>query len=399
MTVARTLEGYPRAVETSAEQERGDEHQVTPLELFFDLVFVFAITQVTRLLADDPTWGGVLRGMLVLAALWWAWTTYASLTSAMDVDEGAVRLAMLTATGAMLIVALAVPGAFADDAVLFAVAYLLVRLIHLVLSAIVGRDDPNRRSALVRFAPTAIAGASLLVLAGFLEGNARIAVWVLALGVDYLGPVVIGIGRGWRIAPEHFAERHGLIILIALGESIIAIGVGAGFELVPGVITAAMLGIVVVSALWWLYFDVAAIIARTRLVEAKGLEQARLARDAYNYLHLPMVAAIVLFALGLKTVIGHVGDTLDTVPAVALCGGAALYLLGHIAFLLRATGYLFRRRTIGAVLLLALIPAAVAIPALAALALVSTVCSLVVAYEAIRYRTARVQVRHPELAA
>jgi low temperature requirement protein LtrA len=399
MTVARTLEGYPRAVETSAEQERGDEHQVTPLELLFDLVFVFAITQVTRLLADDPTWGGVLRGMLVLAALWWAWTTYASLTSAMDVDEGAVRLAMLTATGAMLIVALAVPGAFADDAVLFAVAYLLVRLIHLVLSAIVGRDDPNRRSALVRFAPTAIAGASLLVLAGFLEGNARIAVWVLALGVDYLGPVVIGIGRGWRIAPEHFAERHGLIILIALGESIIAIGVGAGFELVPGVITAAMLGIVVVSALWWLYFDVAAIIARTRLVEAKGLEQARLARDAYNYLHLPMVAAIVLFALGLKTVIGHVGDTLDTVPAVALCGGAALYLLGHIAFLLRATGYLFRRRTIGAVLLLALIPAAVAIPALAALALVSTVCSLVVAYEAIRYRTARVQVRHPELAA
>jgi low temperature requirement protein LtrA len=399
MTVARTLEGYPRAVETSAEQERGDEHQVTPLELFFDLVFVFAITQVTRLLADDPTWGGVLRGMLVLAALWWAWTTYASLTSAMDVDEGAVRLAMLTATGAMLIVALAVPGAFADDAVLFAVAYLLVRLIHLVLSAIVGRDDPKRRSALVRFAPTAIAGASMLVLAGFLEGNARIAVWVLALGVDYLGPVVIGIGRGWRIAPEHFAERHGLIILIALGESIIAIGVGAGFELVPGVITAAMLGIVVVSALWWLYFDVAAIIARTRLVEAKGLEQARLARDAYNYLHLPMVAAIVLFALGLKTVIGHVGDTLDTVPAVALCGGAALYLLGHIAFLLRATGYLFRRRTIGAVLLLALIPAAVAIPALAALALVSTVCSLVVAYEAIRYRTARVQVRHPELAA
>jgi low temperature requirement protein LtrA len=148
MTVARTLEGYPRAVETSAEQERGDEHQVTPLELLFDLVFVFAITQVTRLLADDPTWGGVLRGMLVLAALWWAWTTYASLTSAMDVDEGAVRLAMLTATGAMLIVALAVPGAFADDAVLFAVAYLLVRLIHLVLSAIVGRDDPNRRSAL-----------------------------------------------------------------------------------------------------------------------------------------------------------------------------------------------------------------------------------------------------------
>ena len=381
------------------ELEHDDEHQVTPLELFFDLVFVFAITQVTSLLAHDPTWRGVLHGMLVLAALWWAWTTFASLTSAIDVDEGGVRLAMLASTLAMLFVALAVPGAFSDDAVLFGVAYLVVRLFHLVLSAIVGRHEPNRRSALVRFAPTAILGASLLVLAGFLHGNERIAVWVIALAIDYLGPVVIGIGRGWRIAPEHFAERHGLIVLIALGESIIAIGAGAGFELVTGVLVAAALGLVVLSALWWLYFDVASILVRRRLTQARGLEQARLARDAYNYLHLPMVAGIVLFALGLKTTIGHVGEALDTVPAVALCGGAALYLLGHIAFLFRTTGRVFRRRTVGAVALLALTPAAVAIPALAALALVSVVCSLVVAYEVIRYRAARVRVRHPELVA
>ena len=380
------------------ELEHDDEHQVTPLELFFDLVFVFAITQVTSLLAHDPTWRGVLHGMLVLAALWWAWTTFASLTSAIDVDEGGVRLAMLASTLAMLFVALAVPGAFGDDAVLFGVAYVVVRLFHLVLSAIVGRDEPNRRSALVRFAPTAILGASLLVLAGFLHGNERIAVWVIALAIDYLGPVVIGIGRGWRIAPEHFAERHGLIVLIALGESIIAIGAGAGFELVAGVMAAAALGLVVVSALWWLYFDVASILARRRLTQASGLEQAQLARDAYNYLHMPMVAGIVLFALGLKTTIGHVGEALDTVPAVALCGGAALYLLGHIAFLFRTTGRVFRRRTVGAVALLALTPAAVAIPALAALALVSAVCSVVVAYEVIRYRAARVLVRHPELA-
>src|SRR6266545_543315 len=147
--------------------------------------------------------------------------------AAAGVDEGGVRLAMLVSMGAMLVVALAVPGAFGGDAVLFAVAYLFVRLIHLVLSAVVGRDDPDRLGALLRFAPTAIFGASLLVLAGFLDGNARIAVWVVALAIDYLGPAVIGVGRGWRIAPEHFAEWHGLIILIALGESIIAIGVGA----------------------------------------------------------------------------------------------------------------------------------------------------------------------------
>jgi len=336
--------------------------------------------------------------MLVLAAVWWAWTGYAWLTSASDVDEGGVRLAMLAAMGAMLGVGLAVPGAFGGDAVLFGAAYLLVRVLHLVLSAIVGRDDPDRRSALLRFAPTATLGASLLLLAGFLEGHQRIAVWVGALAIDYLGPAVIGVGRGWRVAPEHFAERHGVIILIALGESIIAIGVGAGFELVTGVLAAAALGIVVVSALWWLYFDVAAIFARRRLMQASGVERARLARDSYTYLHLPMVAGIVLFAFGLRTTLGHVGAALDTVPAVGLCGGAALYLLGHIGFLFRTIGRVFRRRTVGAVVLLALVPAAVAIPALAALGLVSAVCSLLVAYEAIGRREYRGQVRHPERA-
>jgi low temperature requirement protein LtrA len=144
---------------------------------------------------------------------------------------------------------------------------------------------------------------------------------------------------------------------------------------------------------------VAAIFARRRLMEAKGLELHRLALHAYSYLHLPLIAGIVLFALGLKTTVDHVGEALDTVPAVGLCGGAALCLLGHIAFLFRTTGRVFRRRTIGAVVLIALVPAAVAIPALAALALVSAVCSSIVVYEAIRYRAARVQVRHPELAA
>ena len=379
--------------------ERDSEHAVTPLELFFDLVFVFGFTQVTSLLVADPTWGGVLRGMLVLAALWWAWSVYAWLTSAMDVDEGGVRLVMLASMGAMFGVALAVPGAFGDDAVLFGVAYLLVRLLHLVLSAVVTGDDPDRRGALLRFAPTAILGPSLLVVAAFLDEDARVAVWMVALAIDYLGPVVVGVGRGWRVAPEHFAERHGLIVLIALGESLIAIGAGAGFDLDAGVIAAAALGIVVVAALWWLYFDVAAIIARNRLMQATGLDLHWLALHSYSYLHLPLVAGIVLFALGLKTTLGDVGETLATVPAVALCGGAALYLLGHIAFLFRATGYLFRRRTIGALALLALTPVALVVPALAALALVSAVCTLVVAYEVIRYRVARLELRHPELAA
>ena len=264
--------------------------------------------------------------MLVVAALWWAWSVYAWLTSAIDVDEGGVRLVMLAATAAMFGMALAVPGAFGDDAVLFGVAYLLVRMLHLALSGIVARDEPDRRDALLRFAPTAILGASLLVVAGFLDGREQIAVWLVALAIDYLGPAVIGPGGGWRVAPEHFAERHGLILIIALGESIIAIGLGAGFELGTGVIAASVLGIVVVSALWWLYFDVAAILVRRRLMQARGLDLHRLALHAYSYLHLPMIAGIVFFALGLKTTVGDAGEQLDTVPAVALCGGAALYL-------------------------------------------------------------------------
>ena len=383
--------------EPELEQNADVEHRVTPLELFFDLAFVFGFTQVTTLLVDDPSWGGIFRGMLVLAALWWAWTGFAWFTSTLDVDEGGVRLAMLAAMAAVFAAALAVPGAFGDDALLFGFAYLFVRVLHIVLYAIVSKDDPDLRGALLRLAPSELLGALLLVVAGFLDGDAQIAAWVVALAVDYLGPAFNKLD-GWRIAPEHFAERHGLIILIALGESLIAIGVGAGFELVPRVMIAAGLGLVVVSALWWLYFDVAAIFQRMRLVEAGGVEQVREALASFSYLHLPMVAGIVLFAFGLEDTLHHVDDTLATVPAAALCGGAALYLLGHVVSLFRATRRVFRRRTIGGLALLALIPVATAIPALAALALVGAVCSSVVAYEAIAHREHRVHVRHPELA-
>jgi low temperature requirement protein LtrA len=372
------------------------EHRVTPLELFFDLVFVFAITQVTRLLAEDTTWMGLLHAMLVLAAVWWAWTGYAWLTNTVDAEEGAVRIAVLAAMAAMLVVSIAVPTVFTDHGVLFAGAFLVVRALHVVLYSIAGRNEPDLLGAVLRFTPTVLFGSSLLLIAGFLHGNTRLALWLVALAVDYAGPAIFGRGRGWRVSPEHFVERHSLVIIIALGESIIAIGAGA--ELGVGVVVGAVLAIVVVSALWWLYFDVMVILARTRLSQATGVDQARLARDGYSYLHLPMVAGIVLFALGLKKTLAHVGDELDTIPAVCLCGGVGLYLLAQILFFLRNNRRLFRRRTIGMLVSLALIPAATALPALASLGLVAGVCVFVVAYEAIRHREHRAQVRHPELA-
>ncbi|HET8526688.1 MAG TPA: low temperature requirement protein A, partial [Actinomycetota bacterium] len=306
------------------------DQRVTPLELFFDLVVVFAFTQVTQFMSRDLTWRGVGHGLLVLAAIWWAWTGYAWLTNALEPEAGAVRAGMFAAMAAMLVVALAVPGAFGADAAVFGVAYVIVRALNLVLDAIAGARDPDLFLALRGFVPTAMIGAVVILVAGFFHGLAQTALWVVALALLY-GGALVGRGRGWHISPAHFAERHGLIVIIALGESIVAIGVGAfGLSLTPGIITAAVLAVVVIATLWWAYFDVIAILAQRELSNTSGAVRARLARDNYSYLHMPMIAGIVLFALGLKTTIAHVGEPLGAVPAAALCGGLAVYFLTHV---------------------------------------------------------------------
>jgi low temperature requirement protein LtrA len=371
---------------------REAENPVTPLELFFDLVFVFAITQVTGFMSDDPTWEGIGRGLLILAALWWGWGAYAWLTNEIDPNEGSARLAMFGSMAAMFVAALAVPHAFDTDAVLFGLAYFAVRLMHIVLFA---EATPNVdvRQATFRLARTAIPGPALLIAAGFLDGWSEIALWLLALTIDYSGPFVFGV-RGFSISAEHFAERYGLIVIIALGESIVAIGIGAaGIELGATVVVASLLGIALVCALWWAYFDIVAVVARRKLVEARGHERVRLARDSFSYLHLPMFAGIVLVALGLKKVLGHVGDPLETVPAAALCGGVALYLLSHDAMRYRSVGSVNPRRLLAAAAAAALLPAATRVDGVVSLALVAGVCVAFVAYETVRYRAARARLR------
>jgi low temperature requirement protein LtrA len=366
---------------------------VTPLELFFDLVFVFAITQVTRLLTADPHWVGLLRALLLLAVLWWAWSAYAWLTNTLDPDEGGVRVAMLAAIAAMLIVSLAAPRAFGRDGVMFAVAYIVVRAFHLVLYALAGRDDRDLRRAVLRVVPTVALGGALLVLAGFLDGSAKLACWAAAVAIDY-GGVLIGHMRGWRNSPEHFVERFGGIILIALGESIVALGVGAAdVRLDAGVVTAALLGFCVVACLWWSYFDWVFFVARSRLAELDGSDRARLARDGYSYLHLPMVFGIVLFAFGLTTALHAPGRVLAAVPAFALVCGIALYLLAHVAFRLRIGGGLGHGRPVAAAVLVALLAVATHVPALVALAFVATVGVALILYEVLRYREARARIR------
>jgi low temperature requirement protein LtrA len=371
-----------------------ESERVTPLELFFDLVFVLALTQCTTLIAHTPTWEGMLKGLLVLGMLWWSWVGYAWLTSVIDPEEGTVRLVMFAAMAAFLVCALCVPGAFGSEALLFACAYAVVRGAHIVLFVLASRYDAELRRSVNGLAASTAIGVGLIFAAAFAGGALQLGLWGLALVLDAGGPYLFG-ADGWKLVPGHFAERHGAIVIIALGESIVALGIGAKAVLSAGVVTAAVLGVVIAAALWWVYFDVTAIVAERRLSQAKeGRERNEIARDSYSYLHFPMVAGIALIAVGMKLTIEHVDVSLKLVPAVALLGGAAMYLLAHVAFRLRNMHTLSGRRLVCSLVLLALLPAATALPAIATLGILAALLSALIAYEALRYADSRDRIRH-----
>ena len=385
-----------------------DEHSgVTTLELFFDLVFVFAITQVTAFMADDLGWRGALRGLVLLALLWWSWCSYSWLGNQARADEGIVRSAMIGAMAALFVVALAIPEAWGDDGggisapVLLAVCLGLVRLGHLAVYVVAAGEDTALRRTVLRTAVPVVAAAVLLVVGAVLGGPAQTVLWALALLVDYSG--VYLLGGGWRLpAPGHFAERYGLIVIIALGESLIAVGVGAGdLPLTVPVVVGALLGLTVSVALWWLYFDVVAPVAERVLRRAQGEERVRLARDSYTYLHFPMVAGIIYLALGLKKVAQYISDTehhaltdpLKGTGLWALYYGVAAYLLAHLAFRKRNIGSVNRPRAVAVVLLLAGPLAVAPLPALAQLAVLAAVLVGLIAFEVVHYAEARAAVR------
>ncbi len=372
--------------------------QVKPLELFFDLVFVLALTQCTALMSHHPTWAGLAQGLLVLGVLWWSWVGYAWLTSVVDPEEGTVRIVIFGAMAALLIVAICVPKAFGSLALEFALAYGAVRGAHIALFMLASRDDPELRRSTNGLAVGTAIGVGLLIGASFLDGLAQAAVWLAALLLDMGEPFLFG-SAGWKLVPGHFAERHGLVIIIALGESIVSIGVGAEAHLTAGIALAAALGIAVAAALWWIYFDVVALVSARRLARsAEGKERNELARDSYSYLHFPMVAGIVLSAMGMKKALAHVDDPLDVVPAFALLGGVALYLLGHVAFRLRHIRTVNRQRLLLAGALLAFLPIAVELSALATLAIVAAALWGLIAYETLSYGEGRDRVRHRDSA-
>jgi low temperature requirement protein LtrA len=369
------------------------EHRVSTLELFFDLVFVFAFTQVTTLWVEQATWGGLGRGLLVICALWWAWASYAWLTNAADVEADSVLGMMLFATGALFVAALAVPEAFGAQRFVFAVAFFTVLASFVGLYALVSRREPDLLAAVLRISWPVVSGAALIVAAAFTPTGWRPAIWSLALIIGFFGPLLSGV-EGWRVYPAHFAERHGLIVIIAIGESLGSIGFGArATPLDARVIVAVVLGFLAAASFWLGYFDYASGGVRDLLARRRGTERVAFARDAYTYAHLPMVVGIVLFAFGVRTTLVHVGAELPLIPALALCCGPALYLLGFVALRWRATRTLGRGRPTAVVGFALLTAAATHVPALAALALVTVAWGALHAYELIGWREERARRR------
>lgn len=386
-----------------------ESHRVTTLELFFDLVFVFALTQVTALMADDPSARGLGRGLVLLALLWFGWTSYAWLGNQAQADEGLLRVAMLVTMGALFVVALTIPESFDDlpgglfGPFVLAACYATVRIAHLVVYLVAAGDDTDLRHRLfVTSVPTAV--ACLLLVGGGAAGSPwQSVLWAMALVVDYAGVFASGT-EGWRVySAAHFAERHGLIVIVAIGESVVAVGAGVAAEPVTAaVVLAAMLALGVSVTLWWVYFDVVALVAEGVLAGLQGEPRSRLARDSYTYLHFPMVAGIIYLALGVKKVLEYVahvdehdlGDALPWVPVIALYGGAVLYLAALSALRRRNIGGWNRQRLAACAALLLLMPVAASIPALVALALLTVVLVALISFEALRMSSERDRIRH-----
>ena len=381
---------------------------VTPLELFFDLVFVFALTQVTAYMTHELSWHGVLRGVLVVMVLWWSWTGFAWVANVVSADEGQIKLVMLVAMAAMFLLALCIPEAF-DDApgglsgpVVLAVCYLIFRLMHLVLFWILSQNDRGLRQQVLRFAPSVLGGTTLLLIATRFEGWTQTALWVAALVVDYVG-TALGGASGWRLpAPGHFAERHGLIIIVALGESIVAIGVGVAERPISvPIIVASVLGLLLASAMWWAYFDVSALQGEHALSSEPIETRPRLGRNAYSFAHLPLVIGVVLTAFGIKKVLEYVSDTtghtladpLKGVALGALVGGVVLYLLAHVVFKWLTVHHLSVIRLAAAAIILLAAPLIDSLPALGQLGFVAGVLTLTLVVESLIWAESRHQIR------
>ena len=334
----------------------GAEQKTTTLELFYDLVFVFAITQVSHFLLEHLTWEGAGQAALVLLVVWWSWNYTTWVTNELDPEAIAVRLLLIGLMLASFLMAIAIPEAFGDRALLFAGAYVTIQIgRHTFLTFFAADRGTLERARAGRILVWFVAAGILWVAGAVVEGPARTALWLAALAVDYGAPLALfwvpGIPRlgedAWRVTTGHFSERFGLFVIIALGESIVLTGATISeAELNMATLAAFAVAFLTTAALWWLYFTYVARIAERRLEMAAN--RTRVARDAYTYLHVVFVAGIIVSAVGDELVIAHPGEPLSGAEVAAVVAGPAIYLLAHALFRLRLTGTVSWRRLTGA---------------------------------------------------
>jgi low temperature requirement protein LtrA len=380
-----------------------EDHRATPLELFFDLVYVFAVTQVTGYMAHEHSGHGVLQGLLLLTLLWWTWSGYTWLGNQARAGEGLLRAGMVVAMAAMFVVALTIPKAWHDapgglnGPLVLVGAYLLVRCVHLTLYAAAATGDPGlRQQVAIAWLPT-VAGAALLVSGALLGGWTQTLLFAAALLVEGGGLYLTSRHGNWRLhSAAHLTERHGLFLILAIGESVVAIGVGAAAQPISApLLLAAILGVAAAVCLWWLYFDMVSLAAEHRLVEARGKARVDLAVEAYTYGHFPIVAGIVLAALGVEGVLAHAGERepLGAFYALPLFGGFAVYLAGQLLFKRRMHNALSLPPLLAACVLLVALPAAVLVPPLAGLAGLVVILAALIVVETTRYAQIRRSLR------
>ena len=393
-----TLTRWPRrsAILRAHLRPTDDDHRVTTLELLFDLVFVYAITNVTALMEHDIGAETVFEGLITLAVVWFGWCAYTWLGNQAQADEGLLRVAMVVAMAGMFFVAISIPYAFEDDgnaAIVLATAYAVVRFTHLGVYLVAAGDDRQLRSVILGMLGVATIMLVLLFTGAIVGGSTLKWWWLAAVVSDQVGVYFVR-STCWRLnSASHFAERFGLVIIIAIGESIVAVGAATSSADLDWRDAAALLcGLAIAVCLWWLYFDVVARVAEDVLRRSSGIERARLARDSYTYVHFLFVAGIVFVAFGLVVLIGDHGHV--DAGRYALYGGIVCYLVGHLLFRLRNVGGINVARTVAALVLLAGIPTLGGLSTLGQVAVPAVVLSAVVVFEVRAFREPRDAIRH-----
>jgi low temperature requirement protein LtrA len=380
----------PLVGDATAEEE---ERKTSYLELFFDLVFVFAFTQVTALILEDTSAQGFARSALVLAMVWWAWSAYAWMTNAIDIDNSVTRLIMFAAMAAGFFMALAVPDAFQDEAAWFAVAYFVVRVLNSTLFAWGVRDDPGNLRATLTLAPWFLVAALVALVGGFVDADYRAWVWLASLVIDVVGTLTVA-RLEWHVSPSHFAERFALIVIIALGESIVAIGVGtAHLERDSTYALSVLVAFAGVGALWWTYFDFTATAAERALRRASAEARGPLARDVFTYFHYPVVLGIILYAVAAKKTLEHPLDPLSEPGRWALGLGVALFLFAFALMRFRVVRRIAWERLVAAGAALVVAVLLDGTDALVTLAVVIAILAASIAVETVRLRELRAELR------